>query len=108
MPNATNQPTNLPNFLQHDPAWEDQKRRLWARTPEARVHAMRAGELSLRICLHWAAVAPREVPLVNGEWEFIAARTPDVAERDHHTAQRARVIDSLLRHPDAAEPAGRR
>ena len=107
MPNATNQPTNLPNFLQTDPAWEDQKRRLWAMSAQDRVDAMRAGKLSLRLCLHWAARAPREVPLVNGEWEFIAARTPDLGDADEHAKQRARVAESLVRRPDADEVSHR-
>lgn len=87
-----------------DPAWEDAKRRLWAMTTDQRIHAMRAGELSLRLCLHWASRRPHEVPLFNGEWEFIAAATPDVADRAHQ-AQRARVVESLLRRPDSPEPA---
>lgn len=63
-----------------DPAWEEQKARLWAMTRDERVHAMRAGRFSLRLCLHWANHAPREVPLLNGEWEFIAANTPEIAD----------------------------
>ena len=62
--------------LRPDPAWEQAKDRLWAMTPEERVQAMRAGRLSLRQCLHWAACQPQEVPLLDGEWEFIAVATP--------------------------------
>jgi hypothetical protein len=105
MHTSTDDPTSVPAFLQRAPAWEDNKARLWAMTPARRVEAMRSGELSLRLCLHWVSHRPAECPLVNGEWEFIAARTPETAELDPHAAQRARVTDSLLRRPDTDEPA---
>lgn len=38
---------------------------------------MRAGELTITECCQWAARAPHEVPLVNGEFVFIAAFTPE-------------------------------
>lgn len=31
-------------------------------------------------CIAWANRWPEEVPVVNGEWEFIAIRTPELAE----------------------------
>ena len=87
-----------------DPAWEEDKRRLWAMTRDERVRAMRAGELSLRLCLHWANRAPHEVPLLENEWEFIAISTPEIAEVDQsHPSQRERVTESLIRCPDAKE-----
>ena len=46
---------------------------------------------------------PREVPLLNGEWEFIAASAPDVADADEHSKQRARVVESLMRRADVDE-----
>ena len=67
-------------WLRRDPEFEEAKRRLWAMTPDERVQAMRSGRLSLRLCLHWANHAPREVPLLNSEWWFIAASTPEVLE----------------------------
>jgi hypothetical protein len=69
-----------PAFLRRDPAWEEQKRRLWAMTPAERVEASRSGQLSLRLSLHWASRAPHEVPRLHGEFEFIAIRTPEVAD----------------------------
>lgn len=69
-------------WLARDPAWEEAKRRLWAMTRDERVRAMRAGALSLRLCLHWASHAAEEVPLLEGEWEFIAIRTPEVADAE--------------------------
>ena len=50
--------------IRPDPVWEEEKARLWAMTPDERVRAMRAGRLSLRLCLHWASRRPGEVPLL--------------------------------------------
>ena len=83
-----------------DPEWEEAKRRLWAMTRDERVRAMRAGRLSLRLCLHWASRRPHEVPLLNGEWEFIAVHTPEIANADERPSQRERVTVSLIRRPD--------
>jgi hypothetical protein len=75
-------------WLRKDPEFEEAKRRLWAMTPEKRVQAMRAGQLSMRLCLHWASRCPDEVPLLNGEWEFIAISTPEVAGAGADTPRR--------------------
>jgi hypothetical protein len=85
-------------WLRTDPEFEQAKQRLWAMTADERVQAMRAGRLSLALCLHWASRRPREVPLLDGEWEFIAISTPEVA--DTTTSQRERVTASLVRCPD--------
>ena len=83
-----------------DPAWEEAKRRLWAMSTNERRAAMYARRLSLRLCLHWASRRPQEVPLLNGEWEFIAVSTPEVADADETPSQRERVTESLVRCPD--------
>jgi hypothetical protein len=49
-------------------------------TPQQRVAAMYAGKLTLAECLAWAARCPDEPPTIDGEWAFIAIRTPEVAE----------------------------
>jgi hypothetical protein len=72
-----------------DPAWEEAKRRLWAMTPDERRAAMYARRLSLRLCLHWANHTPHEVPLLDGEWWFIAIDTPEHADAPHPTAAAA-------------------
>jgi hypothetical protein len=54
--------------------------RLWALAAEERVAAMRRGELSLNQLCEWARRCPHEVPRLNGEYEFIATTTPEVAE----------------------------
>jgi hypothetical protein len=87
-------------WLRQDPEFEEAKRRLWAMTPEKRVQAMRAGRLSLRLCLHWASRQPHEVPLLDGEWEFIVLTTPELADPAERPSQRERVTESLIRCPD--------
>jgi hypothetical protein len=53
---------------------------LWRMSAEERVAAMWRGELTgVQLC-EWAQRAPHEVPLINGEFAFIAALTPEVAE----------------------------
>jgi hypothetical protein len=42
--------------------------------------AYRRGEFDLDTCYLWAAAYPNEVPLLNGEFEFIARTTPEVCE----------------------------
>jgi hypothetical protein len=53
---------------------------LWRMTPSERVAAMRGGDLTMEQCCAWAARYPRQVPLLHGEFEFIAAYTPEVRE----------------------------
>lgn len=69
---------------------EAQLRALWAMSPEQRAAAMwrtlRRGpgepvELSWRQLWAWAARRPHEVPLVNGEFAFIAMATPEIADQ---------------------------
>ena len=47
---------------------------------DGRLAAYRRGELDLDTCCLWASRYPREVPLLNGEFEFIARFTPEVCE----------------------------
>jgi len=54
---------------------------LWAMSVEERVVAMRNGTLSFAQCMEWARRAPGQIPLIDGEWEFIARDTPEVAEQ---------------------------
>jgi hypothetical protein len=55
-------------------------RSLWQMTVAQRVAAMRRGELTLEQCAAWAARYPEQVPLVNGEYEYLAALTPEACE----------------------------
>jgi hypothetical protein len=47
---------------------------------DGRLAAYRRGELDLETCCLWAVGYPHEVPLLNGEFEFIARFTPEVCE----------------------------
>ena len=51
-------------------------------SPAEREAAMRRGELTGFQLLEWARRAPDEVPRINGEWAFIAASTPEIADPD--------------------------
>ena len=67
-------------WIRRDPTREEQSRQLWSMTPTERVTAMRAGRLSLDQLSRWAARRPQEVPLLHGEFEFIAIYRPEVAD----------------------------
>lgn len=53
---------------------------LWEMTPVQRVTAMRRGTLTLEQCAAWAARYPDQVPLLNGEFEYLARFTPEACE----------------------------
>lgn len=55
-------------------------RSLWQLTASERVAAMRRGELTLEQCAAWAARYPEQVPLLDGEFEYLAAFTPEARE----------------------------
>lgn len=56
---------------------QDRREVFWRLSPFERVALMRAGALTLKECCQWAVRAPHEVPIVDGEFEFIAAFTPE-------------------------------
>jgi hypothetical protein len=70
----------IPAFPAPDPTRAEQREALWRMSSAERVAAMYRGDLNLRQCLAWAARYPEQVPLLNGEWWFIAIRMPEVAE----------------------------
>jgi hypothetical protein len=53
---------------------------VWRMTPSERVAAMRRGDLSMEQLCAWAGRFPEQVPLIHGEYEFIAAFTPEICE----------------------------
>ena len=53
---------------------------LCAMTAEERVAAMWRSQLTLKQLARWSSRAPHEVPLLGGEFAWIAMRTPDWAE----------------------------
>ena len=50
----------------------ERREQMWQLTPAQRVRAACRGNFTLGEMLHWAARAPQEVPLVNGEFFFIS------------------------------------
>jgi len=65
---------------------DEASKALWSMTPEQRERAMWKGELTGTQLFEWAKRAPHEVPLINNEFAFIAAKTPEVAETNDHAA----------------------
>lgn len=53
---------------------------LWELTPAQRINAMREGRLTLEQLAAWSARHPDQVPELNGEFEWIAAKTPEACE----------------------------
>jgi hypothetical protein len=70
----------IDQILQDLRARDARLRALWEMTPSERVAAMRRGELTLEQCSAWAARHPEQVPLLNGEFEYLAMFTPEVCE----------------------------
>lgn len=81
-------------------------RALWRMTPTQRVTAMRRGDLSLQQCAAWAARHPEQIPLINGEFEYLAAFTPDVYELPENLAKRAKFKHDKPNHtkPNHTKP----
>ena len=55
-------------------------RRLWQMSAAQRVAAMRRGELTLEQLAAWSARHPEQIPIVNGDFEWIAGSTPEACE----------------------------
>jgi hypothetical protein len=53
---------------------------LWAMTRDERIAAMWRGELTTRQLCQWSSRAQHEVPLLGGEFAWIAMPTPEWAE----------------------------
>jgi hypothetical protein len=86
----------FPSLPRIDRDWEQRKQRLIALSPEERVVAMRAGRLSYRELCYWSAVRPDEVPRITtgdsagGEFEWLAAFIPEIAETHERQSQPSR------------------
>jgi hypothetical protein len=68
------------DLFRHLRTREERLRPLWQMTATQRIAAMRRGELTLEQCSAWAARYPEQVPLLNGEFEYLAAFTPEVRD----------------------------
>jgi hypothetical protein len=55
-------------------------RSLWQMNVHQRDAAMRRGELTREELAAWTARHPAEVPMLNGEFEWIAIATPEACE----------------------------
>jgi hypothetical protein len=55
-------------------------RRLWQMSAAQRIAGMRRGELTREELAAWSARHPEQVPLLNGEWEWIAAKMSEACE----------------------------
>ena len=53
---------------------------LWEMSTPERVAAMRRGALTYEQLAAWSARHPEQVPTLNGEFEWLAARTPEACE----------------------------
>jgi hypothetical protein len=58
----------------------ERSKALWEMSAEEREAAMWSGELTWGQLFEWSKRAPQEIPLIDGEWAFIALYTPEVAE----------------------------
>ena len=70
----------IDRILQRLDARDARLRALWQMTRTQRVAAMRRGDLTLEQCATWAARHPEQVPLLNGEFEYLARLTPEACE----------------------------
>jgi hypothetical protein len=59
---------------------EHRLRRLWQMNVEQRIAAMRRGELTYRELAAWSGRHPEQIPLLNGEFEWLATHTPEACE----------------------------
>jgi hypothetical protein len=61
-------------------SFQERMSALYRLSPEERREAGRRGELTYAEACKWAARFPHEVELVDGEFWFIAQRTPEAVE----------------------------
>lgn len=78
---STDVPTNLyEQVAAAQRARNARLRRLWQMSPQQRVVAMRRAELTFEELDAWRTRHPEQVPMLNGEFEWIAINTPEVCE----------------------------
>jgi hypothetical protein len=78
--------TMMEQLAAHKASRAEQSLILWRMSAAEREAAMWRGELTGAQLLEWARRRPDEIPLIDGEWAFIAALTPEVAELPRTTA----------------------
>jgi hypothetical protein len=76
----TTAPRSIAFALTGGPVPAAQAAQLWQMTTSQRVDAMYVGRLSLAQLTAWSARRPDEVPLIGGEFAYIAMRDPEWCE----------------------------
>ena len=97
--NAAGAPTEIPSGRQQRRDACDAYRALWAMTRDERIAAMWRGELTTRQLRQWSSRAQHEIPLLGGEFAWIAMRTPDWAEASNKVG-----ADLVPRRPPGGRP----
>ncbi|HTC59555.1 MAG TPA: hypothetical protein VK691_05485 [Solirubrobacteraceae bacterium] len=77
---STNSKPTVSETAEREDRRRELSQELWAMSPAQRQAAMWHGELTTDQLFEWAKRAPKEVPLINNEFAFIATNTPEVAE----------------------------
>ena len=77
VPNKT---TPSSSVRRRDRPASDEYRALWAMSRSERIAAMWRSQLTIRQLSQWSSRAPHEVPLLGGEFAWIAMRTPEWTE----------------------------
>lgn len=67
-------------FSEAEHARAERLRPMWEMSPAQRVAAMRSGGLTYEQLAAWSARHPEQIPMLNGEFEWIAAKMPEVCE----------------------------
>ena len=73
-------PTALEQQVRTAPTTAERLAALRRMSPDERLAAYRRGAFDLDACCLWASRYPREVPQLNGEFEFITRTMPEVCE----------------------------
>ena len=78
--NADSAQTFTEHLARLERARQGRLRSLWEMTVDQRIAAMRRGDLMREQLAAWSARHPDQVPMLNGEFEWIAVRMPEVCE----------------------------
>jgi len=81
-------PCPLHGALSPQAITEGESDALWAMTPFERTEAMWNGALTLFQLREWSARAPRQVPILGGEFAWLMMRTPEYCETTHANRSR--------------------
>jgi hypothetical protein len=77
---STTTDTMMQNLAAHHESRRTLRGSLQAMSPAERQAAMWSGQLTNAQLWEWARWRPHEIPLLNGEWAFIALLIPEVAD----------------------------